>query len=247
MNSSTIEACPAPRAGEARWLRGKAGRLLRFAARVAISLMPWSLRRRAMTHWLGYSLHPTSRIGWAWVFPDHLVLGAHATIDHLTVCKGLALLQLGDHAIIGRLNWLTGYPASGPAYRHDPARRSALVVGRHAAITHRHLLDCTNAISIGAFSTIAGFGSQFLTHSVDLATSRQASRPIVIGEYCFTGTRSIVLGGATLPHYSVLAAGSVLNKPYVDGHTLYAGSPARPVKPLPRDYRYFTRAEGVVH
>ena len=67
-------------------------------------------------------------------------------------------------------------------------------MGESAAITKNHHIDCTNTIEIGAFSTVAGYQTQFLTHSIDVLENRQHSAPIRIGPYTFVGTNSVVLG-----------------------------------------------------
>lgn len=211
-------------------------------------LLPWSLRRSFLQKQFGYSIHPTCRIGLAWVFPDKLVMEAHSSIGHLTVCKNIALLHLHEHVSIGRGNWITGFPL-GPSkhFASETNRRPELVVGPHSAITHRHLIDCTNAVTIGSFTTFAGFQSQILTHSIDIATNRQASAPVRIGDRCFVGTNCVILGGAELPDFSVLGAKSLLNKAQSETYTLYGGVPARAIEKLPADLAYFHRAEGFVY
>ena len=148
---------------------------------------------------------------------------------------------------MGNLCWITGFPP-GPSrhFAHQPERRPELHVGAHAAITHRHLIDCTATVTIGPFTTFAGYQSQILTHSIDLAASRQSSAPVTIGAYCFVGTNCVLLGGAALPDRSVLGAKSLLNKAYAEELTLYGGTPARPIQALPEDTAYFHRAEGNV-
>jgi acetyltransferase-like isoleucine patch superfamily enzyme len=121
-----------------------------------------------------------------------------------------------------------------------------LTLGAHAAVTKSHHLDCTDRIDIGAFTTLAGYRSQLLTHSIDLAHNRQDAAPIVIGEYCFVGTAVVVLGGARLPARSVLGAKALLNHAHVEPGWLYAGVPARPVQALPEDAAYFRRTTGFV-
>ncbi len=113
-------------------------------------------------------------------------MDAHSHIGHLTVCKGLDLLRLGPYASIGRANWITGLPAGSPKHFVDQDdRRPRLLIGEHAAITNRHLIDCTDTVSIGDFSTFAGFRSQILTHSIDIEACCQTSAPVSIGRYCF--------------------------------------------------------------
>jgi len=214
---------------------------------LALLLLPWPLRRLLLQTLLGYRIHPTARIGLSWICVDRLEMGAGARIGSFTVCKGLSLLQMGERARLGNLNWITGFPLANKAFfAEESGRRPELVIGDHAAVTHRHLIDCTNAVHIGRYSTFAGNRSQVLTHSIDLYRCRQASKPISIGEYCFVGTGCVLLGGSALPDYSVLGADSVLNKEYAEPYWLYAGNPARQVKALPREMEYFHRSTGFV-
>jgi acetyltransferase-like isoleucine patch superfamily enzyme len=221
---------------------------LRLLVCVATVFLPWMLRRRLLQWCCGYRLHPTARIGLALVCPDELVMAEHSSIGHLTVAKGLKRLELGPHATIGRGNWISGFPAANKTFfAHQKDRVPELLLGAQSAITHRHIIDCTNAVHIGAFTTVAGYRSQILTHSIDLMDCRQSSAPVTIGDYCFVGTDCVLLGGSVLPSYSALGAKSLLNKPYDQQRALYAGVPARPVKSLEPEMKYFQREVGFVH
>lgn len=210
-------------------------------------LLPWPLRRFFLQRLFGYELAASARIGFAWVYPKHLRLGPHARIDHFTVAIHLDTIDLGDHATIGRSNWITGFSSGSTThFAHQTDRKPQLVVGAHSAITKHHHLDCTHEIRIGSFTTIAGYQTQLLTHSIDITANRQHSKPISIGDYCFVSTRCVVLGGAKLPHRSVLAAGAVLTKAFTESHSLYGGVPAHLIKTLPADAKYFHRVEGFV-
>ncbi len=215
--------------------------------RIIALLLPWPLRRHWLQRCFGYSIHPRARIGLAWVFPETLEMGEGSSIGHATVVKGLRLLRLGAQASIGRGCWITGFPRGAARhFQHQPERRPELIVGAHSAITNRHLIDCTASVVLGEFTTFAGFASQILTHSIDLAASRQSSAPVTIGNYCFVGTNSVLLGGAILPDHCVLGAKSLLNKPLTETHTLYGGVPAVALKKLPPNLGYFLRQEGFV-
>ena len=211
-------------------------------------LLPWSVRRLFLQAVFGYQLHPTSRIGLSLALPRQLIMEEETRIGHLTVCKNLDLVHLKSHSTIGRGNWITGFPTgtASPHFAHEKGRRAELILERHSAITNRHLIDATNSVTIGQFTTFAGFASQILTHSIDLENNRQSSRPVSIGEYCFIGTNCVILGGATLPSFSVLGAKSLLNRAHQETHSLFGGVPARLLKALPADYRYFHRATGSV-
>jgi acetyltransferase-like isoleucine patch superfamily enzyme len=217
--------------------------LLRFLS----FLLPWGVRRSFLEKQFGYSIHPTCRIGFAWIFPRRLVMEEGSRIGHLNVCKNIDLFHVGAHAVVGQLNWITGFPSgSSRHFAHQPHRQPELILERHAGISSRHLIDCTARVRIGAFATIAGFRSQLLTHSIDLTAGRQTAEPIEIGEYSFTGTNSVMLGGSALPHHSVLGAQSLLNKKWEEPYRLYAGVPAKPIKELPPEMEYFRRTEGFV-
>jgi acetyltransferase-like isoleucine patch superfamily enzyme len=210
--------------------------------------LPWVVRRRLLHALLGYDLHPTSRVGFAVLLPKRLVMGPNSSVGALTVCRGVDLLELQESASIGRLNWITGYPSGDNQFFGSAVgRQPRLVLREHAAITHRHLLDCTAAVTIGPYTTIAGYHSQILTHSIDLSQSRQDARPIAIGSFCFVGTNCVILGGSSLPDYCVLGAASLLNRHFAKSHCLYAGVPARSVKELSPELRYFSRTQGPVH
>ena len=223
--------------------------IMRFFFKCIVIFMPWRLKHWALTRFWHYKIHPSARIGLSYIYPKHLVMETGAKIGHFNVAIHLDKLILGKNSSIGRNNWITGFPTGSNSkhFAHDLNRRSEFIVGEESAITKNHHIDCTNSIYVGNFATIAGYGSQFLTHSIDIYESRQDSHPIAIGDYSFVSTRVIVLGGAVLPAYSVLAAGAVLNKAYNDEWTLYTGVPAKPKCNISKDAKYFSRSEGFIY
>lgn len=211
--------------------------------------MPWKIKMWVLTRFYHYDIHPTARIGLSYIYPKYLEMEEGSSIGHFNVAIHLDKIVLGKNSSIGRSNWITGFPVGteSPFFKHDIARKSELIVGKESAITKKHHIDCTNYIHIGDYVTIAGYDSQFLTHSIDIYESRQDSHPIIIGDYCFVSTKVIVLGGSILPSYSVLAAGAVLNKMYNEEWTLYAGVPAKPKRKIPKEAKYFSRYSGFVY
>ena len=216
--------------------------------KVTIVPLPWLLKRPLLQRLFGFQLAPSAHIGLAWVYPRQLRMAEGSRIADLSVVVNLDSLVLGERASIGRSNWITGFP-SAPAslhFAHQPCRRSKLLLGAHAAITKNHHIDATNLITIGPFSTIAGYRSQLLSHSIDLQHNRQHSNPITIGSYCFVGSNCVILGGSILPDNSVLGALSLLNKPFSEPWKIYAGQPARLIKPIDQTASYFNRPVGFV-
>jgi acetyltransferase-like isoleucine patch superfamily enzyme len=212
-------------------------------------LLPWSIKRIFLVRFFKYEIHPTARIGLSWVYPKKLIMDPDSSIGHFNVAVHLDLISIGGNSSIARGNWITGFPTktNSKHFLHQTNRESSLLIGQHSAITKNHHIDCTNTIQIGNFATVAGYASQLLTHSINIELNIQDSSPITIGDYCFVGTASTILGGASLPSYSVLGANSLLNKSFLTPYRLYGGNPAKEIKELSKDSKYFTREIGFVY
>ncbi len=212
-----------------------------------VMLMPWFLKKWILKLFYRYDIADGCFIGLSYIFPARLVLKSHAQIGHLSLCKGLDLLRMGEHSSIGRFNWITGYPSSGIShFTQVQNRQPILLMGDHCAITHRHIIDCTDKIELGDYATVGGYYTQFLTHSIDFLENRQSCSPITIGRYTFVGTSSVILRGASLPNHSVLAAKSLLNQCFEEEWHLYGGVPAKLLKGISAEDKYFSRKLGFV-
>jgi acetyltransferase-like isoleucine patch superfamily enzyme len=216
--------------------------------KLLITLLPWTIRRPLLQKCYGYEIHQTARIGISWVFPKKLVMLPNSRIDHFNIAVNLDFMKLESNASIGRSNWITGFPTRTDSkhFVHQPDRKAELILGESSAITKKHHLDCTNTIHIGKFSTIAGYDSQFLTHSINVIENIQDSHAIAIGDYTFVGTNCVVLGGSKLPSHSVLGAKSLLNKTFELEWKLYGGVPAKEINDIPKTAKYFSRTDGFV-
>jgi len=216
---------------------------------LVILCFPWFVRKWLYEVIFNYEIDDNAYIGFSWIYPEKLYMERGARIGHLTICKSIEKLEMGSKSTIGALNWITGFPRGIKSKHFDSElnRSPALIIKCHSAITGRHLIDCTNTITIGKFTTIAGIRSQLLTHSINLMESKQESSPINIGDYCFVGTNTVVLKGSALPDYSVFGAMSLINKEYKNSYCLYGGVPAVEIKSLPKNYKYFIRKKGFIH
>ena len=217
--------------------------------KIALIPLPWRVKRWLLEHLLGYRLDPSSYIGLSWVYPaGQLTMKAGARIGHGNVCRALDTIVLDEAATVGNWNWITGRSTGKPTvyFRGESSRRSELFVGAHAAITRAHYLDCTNVITVGRYATVAGTRSTLVTHEIDIERGEQRSQGISIGEFCYVGTGCILLPGAVIPNRCVIAAGCVVRATLKEECAVYGGVPARWIRPLPADARYFTRVRGVV-
>lgn len=223
-------------------------RLLKIAVQLILFALPWGARRRMLESLFNWVIPSSAGIGYSILLVRRLKLEPNSRIGSLNFIKGLEVLELGEHSSIGNLNWITAFPISpySDHFKTELNRFPALRLGKHCAITNRHLIDCTNEVVLGEYSTFAGFRSQLLTHSIDIAAACQRSAPVTIGSYCFIGTGSILLPGSVLPDFCVLAAGSVMTEKLEHEFSLYGGVPARKIKELSRGSAYFTRTEGFI-
>ncbi|MFI3320919.1 MAG: acyltransferase [Rikenellaceae bacterium] len=222
---------------------------MKLILNIIIIILPWFLRRWILIKFYKYEIHYTARIGLSYIYPQKLVLKKGAVIGSFNIAIHLDRVSIGENSTICRGNWITGFSTGSDSehFLHDKDRRSELILGRESAITKNHHIDCTNSIIIGNYVTIAGYNSQFLSHSIDIYEGRQDSKPILIGDYCFISTGVKILGGSVLPSYCVLGAGAILNKSYKDQWKLYGGLPAKPIKDISKTAKYFSREKGFTY
>jgi acetyltransferase-like isoleucine patch superfamily enzyme len=221
---------------------------LSLIASMLLVFFPWRIKRFILVHIFGNKIHKSAYIGVSLVSVKHIILEKDARIGHFTVIKGLEHVEVGESGRIGNLNWITGFPMGldSAHFSDATARYPSLFVGKHAAITNRHIIDCTDRVSVGGYSTFAGFRSQILTHSIDIHLNRQISMPVQIGAYCFVGTGVILLPGSDIPKFSVIGAGSVVIGPLINEKCLYSGVPAKKIHDIASDTAYFLRKSGYV-
>lgn len=204
------------------------------------------VRRRLYRMLCDYDIAPDASIGLALIHVAKARIGPGSRIGHFTIIRNLEDLVLEPEARIGTFNWVFGMLPSPLHFTDEPDRRSTLTMEKGASLTSRHIVDCTGAVTIGAYATVAGFYSQILTHGIDVATNRQSSRPVFIGRHAMIGTRVVVLKGARVPDRAVIGAGSVfMGAPELTGG-LWSGVPATRVRDIDEDGAYFTRSSARV-
>ena len=213
-----------------------------------VVILPWRIKRLILIKFYNYEIAPSSRIGFSYIFPEKLILKNGAVIDHFNVAIHIESFFCGESSYIGRSNWFTGHIGNFH-FSHRKDRDPSFYLGHNSAITKSHIFDCTDKIHIGDFTTIAGYRSQFLTHGINYEGNFQDCNEIIIGNYCLVGTCVNVIGGANLPDKCILSANSFLNKKFDSKHNFYlfGGVPAKPIKTLNPNSKYFFRNEGYVN
>lgn len=141
--------------------------------------------------------------------------------------------------MIGRYNWITASPDGHREFAHELDRVPELIMAERSAITARHIVHCSNRVSLGHGSTVSGGRSQILTHKVDLTHARQSTAPTHIGEYVMAGAQYVILPGSIVPDRSAVGPGSTFRGRPDGEYVLYLGVPAVPAAALKRDARWY--------
>jgi len=116
--------------------------------------------------------------------------------------------------------------------------RKNFKIGNHSVINQKCRLDNRGGITIGENVSISSEVC-ILTADHDLQSSdfTGRTRPVIIEDYVFIGTRATILSGVTLGKGSAVAAGAVVTKS-VPPFTIVAGVPAKPIGMRPTDLKY---------
>ncbi|WP_347957851.1 acyltransferase [Gordonia aichiensis] len=198
-----------------------------------IWLMPHSPLKVFCLRRLGHTVASTARLRPNLVLGCGVfIIGEDAVLSPFNVFRGVARVELGDGAFIGRFNQFT----AAPAYQAFSARCGALIVGPEAIITNRHYFDASGRIELARRAAVGGIRSIFQSHEIDLVADETTVGVIRIGENAMLATGCLVLKDAQVPGYSIVAAGSTVTASEPGRELpagLYAGSPARWRKDLP--------------
>lgn len=212
---------------------------MRAAGMLVVWLLPAGTVKNRLLRMLGHDVHATAvvRPNLVWRVRAFEV-GPRARVDRGNIFKNLNLVHVGTEASVGRWNSFSTHPSFA---RLLPSG-AQLSLAPRSYITSRHQVDCSGSLHLGELAALAGHQTKVMTHSIDLARNAQTARAVTIGARTFVGARCLLLGGASLPDRSVLAAGSVLTPRANSGESgLWAGVPA--VYKRPVDGAWFDRSE----
>jgi acetyltransferase-like isoleucine patch superfamily enzyme len=213
---------------------------------IAMTPLPSRVKVAIYRNLFGFDVATDAYIGYSVIVCRNLAMGSGAFIGHLNVIRGDMTLQMKPRSHIGQMNWITG-GTSDPRYFKGSGRCPELVLGEESSITSRHVLDCTDRIELGRFSTIAGYRGSIITHGIDYREATQNCRPIKIGDFCLIGSNVIILMGVTIADRSIVGAGSVVVGSIEEELGVWVGAPARRVRDLSGEERFFARQGGFVY
>lgn len=174
---------------------------------LGVGVLPPSKVKYRLLRLMGWQLEDGIVIGpGIYMRIGRVKMGAGARIGAFNTFRDLREVRLGDRATVGQWNWvtaaraLTGLIPGGGTFE----------LGDDAAVTARHYIDCSGGVGIGAFTTIAGVRSTFITHGIDWDTSAQSTSRIDIGEYCLIGSNAKIVPGTVIRDRVVTGMGATL-------------------------------------
>lgn len=221
---------------------------MRIIIQFLLLILPWSIRRRLLNLFFHYKIDKGARIGLSIILSKNVEMRKGSLIGNLTFCGTIDSLVMDCNSKIGSLNYIAGFSTTNTkVFQNVVARKCEFQIGEYSSITSRHYWDVNGGIYIGKYVQVAGIRSTFLTHSIDIYTSTQTAAPIIIGDYCFIGSNSLMLKGAILHSFTVVAAGSAVTKSTNKMYTLIGGVPAIEKKDLKNaNVGFFLREKGRV-
>ena len=199
-------------------------RTIRLIVAVLVSVLPSSSLRCAFYKALfGYSIK-NAKIGFATVISVRTASVEGCTIGRFNRFLGPMHISIGPGADIETHNTFDCGEWAADAQHIDRYDRT-LILEADSRITNHHFFDVAGRFFLGQGSWIAGRGSQFWTHGVNVA-----DRNVSIGSGCYIGSAVRFAPGSGVGDNVIVGIGSILTKQIDASNALIAGFPAEVIK-----------------
>lgn len=112
-----------------------------------------------------------------------------------------------------------------------------IIVGKHTnpGIEPGCYIQGIGTVFIGDYTRIAA-NTSIVSANHDLYDlDKHATGKVSIGSHCWIGANCVILPDVELGDFTIVAAGSIVTKPFPEGHCVVAGNPARKIKDLDPD------------
>lgn len=145
---------------------------------------------------------------------------------------------IGDNFTFNSGNWLC-HSGGDSLIMIQAFGHGRVQIGDKVGISSTNII-CTNSISIGDGSLI-GFDSTIMDsdfHSrseilgINDPNEKPKSQPVIIGNHCFIGAKSIILRGSIIEDGAIVGAGSVVAGNHIGPNEIWCGNPAKKIKDI---------------
>lgn len=149
-------------------------------------------------------------------------MGKNARIGHFNRIRDRFCVVMQEYAVIDNHNVIA-------TVRKDFYESVCFTMHERSHITASHHIDMTSSFSLGAFSTIAGCGTQIWTHSYFHLKTGKAVRvdgSVRIHDGCYIGSGSIICPNVEIVNGVSVGAGTSVSKSLTK-RGLYVSQPLR--------------------
>jgi acetyltransferase-like isoleucine patch superfamily enzyme len=97
-------------------------------------------------------------------------------------------------------------------------------------------IEALNGINIGDFTNIGpNVGIISANHDLVDNSKHVNTQPISIGKFCWIGMNAVILPSVQLGDFTIVGAGSIVSKSFIEGYCVIAGNPAEIIKHLDKE------------
>lgn len=104
-------------------------------------------------------------------------------------------------------------------------------------------IQAIGKIYIGDYTQIAAnVGIISANHKLE-DNRKHIVKDVKIGKYCWIGFGAVIMPGVVLGDYTIVAAGAIVTKSFVDGYSVIGGNPAKIIKSIDKEACVFHKSE----
>ena len=149
--------------------------------------------------------------GWRWVMECFFIQKIIGYQRHIPYPVSFRMQVMNWENIVFDVNDLSNFQKSGSYFQ--AASDAHIYIGKGTYI----------AANVGIITA---------NHDLNDLDKPAPGKDVVIGEKCWIGMNSMILPGTKLGNHTIVGAGSVVTKSFIDGNCVIAGNPAKIIKHL---------------
>lgn len=144
-----------------------------------------------------------------------------------TVSAGIPVVRNGRNVTLGKRVWLDTNVELGCGDRASITIGDDALVSHHCIFAAHERIEVGNGVLFGPYCYVID-ANHGLAKEVPIQSQPVTSKPVVIGDDVWIGTRAVITAGVRVGDGAVIGAGSVVTHD-VEPFTIVGGAPARKI------------------